>query len=76
MLVMTQKIRKTEKISDLLFRVKECLENDAYRFTRHALDRKNERLVEIPDIVNVLLKGHQRKQRTVGIFSSTLGTML
>ena len=44
---MTQKIRKTEKDIGPSVSCQRMLENDAYRFTRHALDRKNERLVEI-----------------------------
>lgn len=60
-----KKIRKPEKLSNLLSQVKDCLQSDAYRFTKHALERKNERFVEIPDILFVLRTGKHEKQKDI-----------
>lgn len=60
---MIKRARKPEKLSNLLLQIEERLKNDAYRFTKHALERKNERFVEIPDIIHVLLTGRHEKQK-------------
>jgi len=54
---------KSEKISDLLHKVKECIEQGKYRFSQHALERKDERFVSLPDVIEVLLKGYQEKSK-------------
>ena len=60
---MNKKIQKTEKFSDLLSRIKYCLEKDEYKFTTHALERRNERIIEIPDILHVLRTGCHEKSK-------------
>ncbi len=52
---------KSDKVSDLLARVRDCLDRGLYRFSQHALDRKHERLVSLPDVMEVLRTGYHEK---------------
>lgn len=54
---------KAEKIHDLLKRIKDCLDSGNYRFTKHALERKEERFVSLPDILEILRNGHHEKTK-------------
>lgn len=54
---------KREKIPDLLKRIKNCLDSGSYRFTKHALERKVERHIQLPDVLEVLYKGHHEKAK-------------
>lgn len=59
---MSKKV-KCEKVLDLLIKVKACLDRGAYRFSQHAIDRKNERFVSLPDVLEVLYKGYHEKRK-------------
>lgn len=54
---------RTEKLPNILKRVKDCLENGNYRFTKHALERREERVISLPDILEVLLNGYHEKSK-------------
>ena len=52
---------KSEKVPDLLSRVNDCLDRGTYRFSQHAIDRRKERFVSLPDIIEILRKGYHEK---------------
>lgn len=54
---------KNEKIPDLLIRIKNYIENGKYRFSQHAADRRKERFLSLPDILEVLRNGHHEKTK-------------
>lgn len=58
---MSHKCQNQEKIPNLLQCVTEHLKSGKYRFTNHALIRKNERSIPIPDILHVLQTGFHEK---------------
>jgi len=59
-----KKKAKPEQISNLHERICECIENDQYTQSRHALERGNERSIELPDALYVLKTGHHEKRKT------------
>jgi hypothetical protein len=54
---------KSEKVLDLLKMVHDCLDRGTYRFSQHAVDRRKERLVSLPDIIEVLRNGYHEKKK-------------
>lgn len=52
-----------EKHANLLKKISECIELERYRFTKHALERKNQRIIEIPDMLYVLRHGRHEKTK-------------
>lgn len=56
---------KKEKISELLRKIKECLETGNYKFSKHALERRKERFISLPDILEVLRHGYHEKTKDV-----------
>ncbi len=54
---------KTEKLPDLLTRIKDCLNNGLYRFSQHALDRRKERFLSLPNVLEVLNNGYHEKAK-------------
>lgn len=50
-------LKRPGKISNLLAEVQFCLENGRYRDTSHAIQRKQERRISMPDIIRVLKHG-------------------
>lgn len=52
---------KREKVPNVLNRVRDCLEKGKYRFSNHAMDRRKERFVSLPDIIEVLRNGYHEK---------------
>jgi hypothetical protein len=59
---MTKQV-KSEKVPDLLVRVRDCLDNGAYRFSQHAVERRKERSISLPDIIEVLHNGYHEKNK-------------
>jgi hypothetical protein len=53
-----------EKLPNVLEKIRECIEQEKYMFTNHALDRVKERGIDIQTTVNVLLSGYEEKQKT------------
>lgn len=52
---------KCEKLDNLIFKIRECLDNGTYRFSKHALERRNERAASLPDVIEVLYNGYHEK---------------
>ena len=53
--------KKEEKLIEL---IRECIENDKYTMTTHALSRQSERKINVAEIVHVLKTGHEEKKKT------------
>lgn len=49
------------KIPNLLEHIISCLEKDEYKLTHHAIERLNQRDIELPDILHVLRTGYHEK---------------
>ena len=56
-------MRSRPKISDLLLRVRRCIELGQYLDTRHASDRRAERSITRPEILYVLRSGWHEKSK-------------
>ncbi len=54
-------LRKPKKIENLLERIRNCISSGAYRDTSHALKRKKERNITLPEIIHVLKTGRHEK---------------
>lgn len=55
---------RPSQLEELFPKIRDCIENDRYRLTRHAIDRKTERNIELPDVLHVLKSGYHEKQKT------------
>jgi hypothetical protein len=56
-------LKKPKKIENLLERIKNCLASGAYRDTFHAVLRKSERNITLPEIIHVLCTGRHEKSK-------------
>jgi hypothetical protein len=56
--------KRPKKIENLLKLIRECLENERYTMTTHALIRQSERKISVAEIVHVLKTGHEEKRKT------------
>jgi hypothetical protein len=54
--------KNPKKVENLLERIKNCLHLGAYRDTSHAIERKTERNITIPEIIHVLQTGRHEKK--------------
>lgn len=45
-------------------RIRDCIEKGIYRQSKHAIDRKIERNIDLPDVLYVLKNGYHEKQKT------------
>lgn len=61
---MKKKIRPPQ-IDNLHDKICECIDNDRYTQTRHALQRECERLIELSDALHVLKNGRHEKNKTI-----------
>lgn len=57
------KKKRPEKIQDLLALIRSCLETGRYRETVHAVYRKQQRKILLPEILDVLHNGHHEKRK-------------
>lgn len=55
---------KPEKLPDVLRTIRECIEQERYLFTAHALERVKERGIDVYTAIYVLLNGYEEKQKT------------
>ena len=53
--------KKKENIIEL---IRECIENDRYTMTTHALSRQSERKINVAEIIHVLKTGNEEKKKT------------
>jgi hypothetical protein len=60
---MVKKAVLPKKQAGLLQVIKKCLENGRYKFSKHALERKAERALELPDILCVLETGYHESAK-------------
>jgi len=56
--------RKPEKLQNVLEKIKECIDKGKYILTLHALDRQNERTINLPATLHVLKNGYEEKRKT------------
>lgn len=56
-------VPKKDKISDLLARVRLCIEHGTYLDTRHSNERQAERNINRPEILYVLKNGRHEKSK-------------
>ncbi len=55
--------RKPEKIKNLIEHIRNCIISGAYRDIFHAIVRKNERNITLPEIIHVLNTGRHEKSK-------------
>ena|ERR1700722_11585750 len=55
---------KPEKLKNVLDKIKKCIEKGQYILTVHALDRQNERLINLPETLHILKTGYEEKRKT------------
>lgn len=58
------KQKAPEKLTDVLKKIRACIEQGKYQFSKHALDRVVERGIDIQTTKNVLLNGYEEKRKT------------
>ncbi|MFZ0565700.1 MAG: DUF4258 domain-containing protein [Chlamydiales bacterium] len=55
--------KKPKKIEKLLEHIKDCISSGGYRDTFHAIERKAERNITLPEIIHVLRTGRHEKSK-------------
>lgn len=53
-----------DQIKDLQAKIRECIEQERYMQSKHAIDREYEREIELPDALYVLKTGRHEKSKT------------
>jgi hypothetical protein len=56
--------KKPDKVTNVLEKIKGCVEKGNYYVTAHAFIRQNERLISLPESLHVLLTGYEEKKKT------------
>lgn len=56
--------KKPEKLQNVLEEIKKCIQEGKYILTVHALDRQNERTINLPATLHVLKTGYEEKRKT------------
>ena len=67
---------KAEKCANLLEQIRLCIEKSHYRFSFHALERKQERALHLFDIFDILKRDVTKKVKMLGMSSIKCGNML
>lgn len=49
---------------DLFDKIRRCLEQEKYTQTKHALQRQNERQIDLWDAIHILRTGYHEKRKT------------
>lgn len=55
---------RPEKIKNILGKIKYCIETGKYILTKHAVERQNERLINLAEILHVLRTGREEKTKS------------
>lgn len=55
--------KRPKKIENLLERIRDSISSGAYRDTFHAIERKAERNITLPEIIHVLKTGRHEKNK-------------
>lgn len=61
---MKDKATRPSQWDDLFPKIRHCLDKGLYRQSRHAIERKLERNIDLPDVVYVLKNGYHEKRKT------------
>ena len=56
--------KKPHKLENVLVAIRDCIKEERYTLTVHALDRQEERRIEISEIIHVLKTGYEEKRKT------------
>lgn len=56
--------KRPEKITNVLEKIKDCIEKGNYFVTVHAFERQNERMISLPESLHVLETGYEEKKKT------------
>jgi Domain of unknown function (DUF4258) len=56
--------KRPDKIINVLEKIKECIKKGDYFVTAHAFIRQNERLISLPESLEVLETGFEEKKKT------------
>lgn len=56
--------KRQPKADNVLEMIRECLEQDKYTMTTHALIRQKDKNINVADIVHVLKTGYEEKKKT------------
>lgn len=56
--------KRPPKITKLLEKIKECIEQKKYTHTEHAIVRQNERDITLAEVRHVLITGYEEKTKT------------
>lgn len=59
-----QIVKKPEQLENVLYKIKECIEEGKYMLVSHALDRQKERSINLPTTLYVLKNGYHEKRKT------------
>lgn len=62
---MVKETKRSEKPKNLLAQIKLCIENENYRFSNHAMQRKQQRAFSLSDILYILHNGSHEKTKDV-----------
>jgi len=58
------KNKRPAQLKDLLKKIHNCIEEERYIQTKHAIQRGSEREIELPDVLYVLKSGQHEKNKT------------
>ncbi len=58
------KKKRPAKIENLLEKIKECIEQNRYTHTEHALVRQAERKITLAEVRHILITGYEEKIKT------------
>lgn len=61
---MNDKAQRPPQLEELLLKIRDCLDKGHYRQTKHAIERKSERKIDMLDVLYVLKNGRHEKQKT------------
>jgi len=61
---MKDKAKRPPQLEELFPKIRDCIEKEQYRESRHARNRKAERNIGLSDILYVLKNGYHEKQKT------------
>jgi len=56
--------KRLPKLENVLETIRKCIEEDRYTLSTHALIRKEERKIDIAEVVHVLKTGYEEKKKT------------
>ena len=57
-------MKRPPQVSNLLWVIRDCIEQRKYTHTTHALKRVDTRKVSLPDVIYVLKNGYHEKRKT------------